>query len=89
VPYNGAVSLTARQTRTPAADAASAAARRLDVDDVDEAVTAGQRQFDEESFSEVLTYYGSASNIQVRQRLITDYSCDQQWCPEQDAVLYP
>jgi len=46
--------------------------RRLDrlANDLDVDV-AGYRQFDEESFSEVLTYYGSTGNIQVRQH--TDY----------------
>lgn len=28
--------------------------------------TAGYRQFDEESFSEVLTYYGSGNELEVR-----------------------
>ena len=41
-----------------------------DVGDVDDPATGGYRQFDEESFSEVLTYYGSANNLQV-QRLTT------------------
>ena len=31
-------------------------------------------QFDEESFGEVLTYYGSSSNLQVRQRCTVSYS---------------
>ena len=44
-------------------EAAVRAENELDAD------AAGYRQFDEESFSEVLTYYGSSHNSQVSKQL--------------------
>jgi len=69
VPYSGSPSVTTGAAPSSGNADSAVTGRRLDRAqnelDVDMA-----RQFDEESFSEVITYYGNTNNLQVRLQLI-------------------
>jgi len=61
-----------RQSRTNVVDQGRRVDRLYNSDlAAADAATANHRQFDEESFSEVLTYYGSTNNVQVSSQLHT------------------
>ena len=75
VPFNGPPSVTTGAAPSSGNADSAVTGRRperaqneLDVD------MAGYRQFDEESFSEVITYYGNTNNLQVRLQFI-HYLC--------------
>jgi len=65
VPYSGSPGVAAGAGQSRSSSDTAAVERTEVPHDVDVDVTGQQWKFDEESFSEVLTYYGSSGNLQV------------------------